>query len=171
MLICLFLFSYFPNLTQDLVVEDEDKNWKGICIAFLVISTIISFIVIAIMILTPSEWTPPFSFHRLSISIGCLYKWKHTHTHTDLQIDIERMRDWGRSHGTQMKSHLWRWEWSWLASHSLRANAILFFFLLHEEKESRTARTLTVCCINYSCRLLSFFLSFLFLSHSLVLHE
>lgn len=40
---------------QDLVADEEEKNWKGICIAFLVIATIVSLIVTAIVILTPSN--------------------------------------------------------------------------------------------------------------------
>jgi hypothetical protein len=35
------------------VTEDEKRNWKGICIAFFVISCIVTLIVIAICILSP----------------------------------------------------------------------------------------------------------------------
>lgn len=53
----LFSFLSFYCLLQDLVAEEEDKNWKGICIAILVITSIISCIAIAIFILTPSKYS------------------------------------------------------------------------------------------------------------------
>ncbi|XP_015790556.1 inactive dipeptidyl peptidase 10-like [Tetranychus urticae] len=40
---------------QEPVAEEEERNWKGICIAFFVIATIFSFIVIAIIIVTPDD--------------------------------------------------------------------------------------------------------------------
>ncbi|KAI1291876.1 Inactive dipeptidyl peptidase 10 [Halotydeus destructor] len=52
---------------KDLAVEDEEKNWKGICIAVMVILTIIALIVTAIVILTPNDTGPRIKHPRISL--------------------------------------------------------------------------------------------------------
>ena len=50
---------------QELVAEEEEKNWKGICIAFFVISTIVSMIIASIIFLTPGMCQAHCAYNHL----------------------------------------------------------------------------------------------------------
>ncbi|KAF8786762.1 Dipeptidyl aminopeptidase-like protein 6 [Argiope bruennichi] len=53
--------NYASYDEEDLVSEDPDqRNWKGIGIALLVIATVCSLIITAIVLLTPEDLGPRF---------------------------------------------------------------------------------------------------------------